>query len=187
MTTPTDMLSPSTIVAAQAQHTAQSPTELFKEKAAEIEQKQAPSFWNGLRVVANFLYDAVSRVALFALIGVAALFIIPPMAYPLFTYSVVSVITRIIVHGMDQFQITCLDNLKNKVIDLAEKYPLQYISLIASVALSLIFQPGALIISSAGGIVNGSKLGVDKNRETLEFKREALKNPLPSNDELSRI
>jgi hypothetical protein len=187
MSTSTAMLSPSTIVAAQEQQAAQSANELFNEKAAEIEQKQSPSFWNGMRVVANFLYDAVSRVALFVLIGIAALFIIPPVAYPLFTYSTVSVLTRIIVHGMDQFQITCFDNVKNKVIDLAEKYPIQYISLIASAALSFIFQPGAIIISSAGGIVNGSKLGVDKNRETLEFKREALKNPPPSNDQLAKI
>lgn len=151
-------------------------------------EEPAPSgFWNGMRVIGGFLYESVTKVGLFVLIGIAALFVIPSAAYPLFMYSGVTVLTKLVVKVLDRYDLRCINKLKEKVFDFSERFPVQIISLIASVALSLIFQIGGCIIAGAGGIINGIRVGTDTNLQTQDFNREENKQPPPVRGQVNLV
>lgn len=134
-------------------------------------EKEPSVCWRGLRVIVSFTYEVVAKVALFILLGFAAMLIIPPAAGPLFTYVTATVLTRLVVKILDHFEISCLDNLKDTLFDFTNRYPVQIISLVSSVALSLLWPLGGCIIAAGGGCVNGVKIGAEAALATQEINR----------------
>lgn len=137
---------------------------------------QTSAIWNGFMVVVNYLFEVVAKVAIPIIVGIAALFLFPPLAPACFVTAIAVASTRLVVKILDRYDIECLDNLKHTVSTFMERfYWLQLAAFVCALALSLLSPIVGCIVGGAVGIVAGFLIGVEKTKHDQQRSREAVK------------
>ncbi len=127
--------------------------------------------WRGVVVAMRVACEIIIKVALFVILGSAALFLYPPIAPPFFAIAISFAAVRLVVKGIDCYNASLLDNAKKKVWGFISKHPkLQIIIFLFAVAISPLVGFLGIGIAASLGILNAFVTDAQNSRHAQQLQ-----------------
>lgn len=139
----------------------------------DLEHAEPSVAWQRFQAVTGFLYEVVAKIAIFVLLGCAALFIYPSIAASFFAFSGAVILARLVVKILNEYDNPRFNQMKDGILDFNANYPyLQVIVFLFAVLVSLLSPIAGAIIAGIDGVFGGVVMDYHVNRRNQDLDRE---------------